>query len=153
MNGVIRGFAMKQPAEFYNIVYDNKLTDLICSGLKTDKNWLEGEYYTIGFKSGNKLLGGLIYHNIRPKRDLWMTIYTTDKKWCNRRALKIIFGLAFNLWQVERISISVSINNKSCIKLVEKLGFKKEGLLRKYMDDGSDCLFYGMLKSENEWSK
>lgn len=150
---MIRGCAMKQPSEFYNIVYDNCLVDWICDGLKTDKNWLEGDYYTLGFKLGHKLLGGLIYHNIRPNRDLWMTIYTTDKRWCNRRVLKVIFSLAFNLWQVERISISVSVNNKSCRKLVEKLGFKQEGLSRKYMDDGSDCLFYGMLKSENEWSK
>lgn len=149
---MIRGSGMNQPAEFYSIFYDNKLVDWICSGLNTDKKWLEGEYYTIGFKLGHKLLGGLIYHNIRPQRDLWLTIYTADKRWCNRRVLKVIFSLAFNLWQVERISISVSANNTSCIKLVEKLGFRKEGVSRKYMDDGSDCIFYGMLKSENEWS-
>ena len=144
---------MKQPEEFCSVFYDNNLVDWICQGLKIDKKWLEGDYYTIGFKSGNKLLGGLIYHNIRPQRDLWVTIYTADKKWCNRRVLKIIFSLAFNFWQVERISISVSANNVSCIRLVEKLGFIKEGVFRKYMDDGSDCFFYGMLKSENEWSK
>ena len=144
---------MKQPEEFCSVFYDNNLVDWICQGLKIDKKWLEGDYYTIGFKSGNKLLGGLIYHNIRPQRDLWVTIYTADKKWCNRRVLKIIFSLAFNFWQVERISISVSANNVSCLRLVEKLGFIKEGVFRKYMDDGSDCFFYGMLKSENEWSK
>ena len=144
---------MKQPVEFCSVFYDNKLVDWICSGLNTDNKWLEGEYHTIGFKLGNKLLGGLIYHNIRPQRDLWITLYTIDKRWCNRRVLKIVFSLAFNLWQVERISISVSANNSSCIKLVEKLGFKREGVSRKYMDDGSDCIFYGMLKSENEWSK
>ncbi len=144
---------MKKPEEYCNIIYDNSLADWICDGLKTDKSWLQGDYYTIGFKLGNKLLGGLIYHNIRPQRDLWMTIYTADKRWCCRRALRIIFGLAFNLWQVERISICVSAKNTSCIKLVEKLGFQREGLSRRYMDDGSDCLFFGMLKSENEWSK
>lgn len=144
---------MKQPAEFYNVIHDNKLTDWICEGLKTDKSWLEGEYYTIGFRLGNKLLGGLIYHNIRPHRDLWMTIYTIDKRWCNRRVLKTIFSLAFNLWQVERVSILVSEKNIPCKKLVEKLGFKQEGLLRKYLDDGSDCHFYAMLKTENKWSK
>ena len=144
---------MKQPEEFCSVFYDNNLVDWICNGLKIDKKWLDGTYYTIGLKSGNKLLGGLIYHNIRPQRDLWVTIYTADKKWCNRRVLKIIFSLAFNFWQVERISISVSANNVSCIRLVEKLGFIKEGVFRKYMDDGSDCVFYGMLKSENEWSK
>lgn len=79
--------------------------------------------------------------------------YTTDKRWCTRRVLKKIFGLAFNFLQVERISILVSTTNLPCIRLVERLGFKQEGLLRKYRDDGSSCFFYGILKSENKWSK
>jgi len=47
----------------------------------------------------------------------------------------------------------VSTTNLPCIRLVERLGFKQEGLLRKYRDDGSSCFFYGILKSENKWSK
>lgn len=132
--------------------YDGKITDWVCKKLDYDKDSLE-QYRTIGFWLHDQLIGGLIYHNIRPKRDLWWTIYTADKRWCNKRVLKIIFNLAFKFWQVERISLLVNTDNHECIKLVEALGFKKEGCLRQYRDDGSDCYFYGMLKSENKWSK
>lgn len=145
---------MKQPPEYCKIIYDTngKITDWVCRCLNYPQDTLEN-YRTIGFLIGDRVIGGLIYHNVRPKRDLWWTIYTIDKRWCNRRALKLIFGLAFNHWQVERISLLVNTDNHECIKLVEGLGFKKEGLLRQYRDDGSDCYFYGMLKSENKWSK
>lgn len=129
---------------------DSSITRWVCAGLNFNAECL-GEYYTLGFFVGDKLIGGLVYHNIRPGRDLWWTIFTTDKRWCNRRVLKIIFALAFNYWQVKRISLLINTDNHDCIKLVEKLGFKREGLMRQYRDDGSDCYFYGILKSENIW--
>lgn len=146
---------MSKPKEYCEIIYDKtgKITDFVCCGLGEDKTWIDQTAHTIGFVVDNKLIGGLIYHNIRPHKDLWWTIYTTDKRWCTRRVLKKIFGLAFFYWQVERISVIVSSHNLKSIKLVERLGFKKEGILRKYRDDGSDCYFYGMLKEENKWSK
>lgn len=126
------------------------ITEWVCRGLGLN-DWEIGEHRTLGFFVGGKLVGGLIYHNIRPFRDLWWTIYTTDKKWCSRRVLKIIFGLAFDYWKTERISLLVNTDNVSCINLVERLGFKREGLIRKFRDDGADCYFYGILKSENKW--
>ncbi|MBE6454694.1 MAG: GNAT family N-acetyltransferase [Alphaproteobacteria bacterium] len=146
---------MKLPKEYCNLVYDqdNRITEWVCKGLGFDRRWLDKEFHTFGFYISGKLIGGLIYHNIRPFRDLWWTIYTTDKRWCNRRNLKKIFEFAFNFWQVERISILVSTNNYPCIKLIKKLGFQQEGLLRNYRDDGADCYFYGLLKTENKWSK
>ena len=140
---------MKMPKESCKIIFDKtgEITDFVCSGLGEDTAWIDKNSCTIGFVVNGKLIGGLIYHNIRPHKDLWLTIYTTDKRWCTRRALRTIFGLAFNYWQVERVSVAVSVNNYPSIKLVEKLGFKKEGLLRKYRDDGSDCYFFGMLKA------
>ncbi len=143
---------MSKPQEFCEIKPDsnNYVAKWVCSQLNFELKDI-GEYRTLGFFVNHKLVGGLIYHNIRVNRDLWLTIYTTDKRWCNRRVLKNIFGLAYDLWKVERISLLVNTDNFECIKLVEKLGFKREGLLRKYRDDGSDCYFYGMLKSENIW--
>ena len=127
-----------------------EITKWVCQHLNF-KNWDIGPHYTLGFFVGNKLIGGLIYHEIRPNRDLWWTIYTTDKRWCTKAVLKYIFEAAFNYWNVERISLLVNTDNYSCIKLVEGLGFKREGLIRRFRDDGSDCYFYGLLKSENKW--
>lgn len=143
---------MKQQPAFCKIVPDTtgRIADWVSAGLGFSKNW-EDDFLTLGFELAGQLIGGLIYHNIRLGRDVWWTIYTTDKRWCSRRILKVIFALAFEVLKVKRISLLVNTDNFSCIKLVEKLGFVREGLLRGYRDDGADCYFYGMLQSENKW--
>ena len=143
---------MKQPVESCRCVldWDKQITRWVCQGLKTDGAWLDN-FLTIGIVSGNNLVGGVIFHNVRRGIDLSWTIYTIDKRWCTRRILKTLFEMAFEVLQAKRINLLVSTNNVACLKLVEKLGFKREGLLRAYREDGSDCYFYGMLKSENKW--
>lgn len=124
----------------------------VCHGLQMDSQWLQ-ENITFGFYWNNRLVGGLIFHDIRPGQDLWWTIYSTDKHWCNRRMLRLMFGLAFEIFQCRRINLLVSKSNSSCLNFVEKLGFKREGLLRSFRENGEDCYFLGMLKQECQWIK
>ena len=144
---------MNEPAAFCSLVLDkdNHITEWVCQGLGCDSSWLDPKHLTIGFVCNGRLIGGLIYHDIRPHRDLYWTIFTTDKRWCNRRILKAVFGLAFDFWQVERISLLVNTDNHACLKLVTKLGFKQEGMLRRYRDDGADCFLMGILKTERKY--
>ena len=148
---------MKSETEFYKkmqcqILPDSGgiIADWVSSGLGYGKKWNEYNI-TFGFAYGGKLIGGLIYHNYREKTDVWWTIYTTDKKWCNRRILDFIFTYAFKVMQCRRISILVSKSKKPSLNLVQKLGFKKEGLLRAYRENGEDCYILGMLKQECKW--
>lgn len=143
---------MNRPTESCRLILDRgrNIARWVCCNLGFAPDAIpDGQ--AVGFAIGQKLIGGLIYHDIRYDRDLWWTIYTTDKRWCTRKILKMIFALAFDFYKVKRISILVSKDNFSCLKLVEKLGFKREGRLRQYRDNGADCYIYGMLKSENLW--
>jgi len=118
--------------------------------LGEDKDWI-GQNITLGIEKNAKLLGGVVFHNIRPKIDVWLTIYTTDKKWCNKRTLRAIFDIAFNFLESRRVSVRVDALNKKSRKLVEGLGFQKEGVLRFYEDNGNDSVVYSMLKNECIW--
>lgn len=130
--------------------YDRSIARWVCLKLGYDADEIsDGQAF--GFVINGKLIGGLIYHNIRENRDLWWTIYTMDKRWCTKKILKQIFGLAFDLYKVQRISVNVRSDNLASQSLVERLGFKREGCLRSYDDSGADCCIYGMLKSENLW--
>ena len=143
---------MSKPAASCNMILDcnGQITSLVCQGLGFDEQWL-GNHYTIGFVVSGKIIGGLIYHDIRAGQDLWWTIYTSDKRWCNRRILTAVFSLAFDYFKAKRINLLVNTDNIACINLVEKLGFVREGKLRHFRDDGADCYFYGMLTTENKW--
>lgn len=145
---------MNVATEFCRVGFDTEdiISNWVCQNLNFSLEEI-GDHFTLGFFVGDKLVGGLIYHNIRPNRDVWWTIYTTDKRWCNRRVLNLIFKLAFNYLNVERISLLVNIDNHECIRLVKRLGFRREGLIRHFRDDGADCYFYGLLKSENKWKE
>lgn len=107
----------------------------------------------IGIYEGEKLVGGVLINDIRPQRDCWLTIYTNSKHWAKRQVMRYVFGVVFNLIKCERCSVFVSESNKTSLDMCLRLGFKKEGLLRCYRDNGENCYVLGMLKSECIWSK
>ena len=136
----------------YRIVEDvnGEIAAWICRGLNEDMSWLR-ENLTLGFVYNGELAGGLIFHDYRPHHDVWLTIYTCDKHWCNREILATVFATAFQLLDCRRINILVSAGNTDCLSFVKRLGFKAEGLLRRYRENGEDCFIMGMLREECPW--
>lgn len=127
-----------------------EVTKFVCEGLKEDGVWL-GKHIALGIKKKEKLIGGVIFNDIRVFQDVWLTIYTNDKHWCNRRVLKAIFYIAFNFLGCRRASVRVDAKNKKSLNLVERLGFKKEGILRGFENNGHDGVVYSMFKNECRW--
>ncbi|HCU58442.1 MAG TPA: hypothetical protein DIC64_00485 [Alphaproteobacteria bacterium] len=124
--------------------------DWVGLGLNEPKDWV-GQNITLGVKMGKQLIAGIVFHDIRPRTDVWLTIFSTDKKWCNKRVLRAIFDIAFNFLECRRASVRVDAFNKKSRKLVEGLGFIKEGVLRRFEDNGNDGIIYSMLKNECVW--
>lgn len=146
---MIRGLDMSKETVSCKIIADTDdiITRFVCAGLGYDASWLD-EHFTIGFILDNRLIGGLIYHNIRPGIDVWWTLYTINKRWCTRRVLNFMFDVAFNYFGCRRISMSADIDNIDCLKLALKLGFKAEGVLRGFRDNGKDAVIMGILQQE-----
>lgn len=105
----------------------------------------------IGIYKDGVLIGGVLINDIREKRDCWLTIYTKSKDWAKRHVLKYVFGVVFGLIGCERCSVFVSESNFKSHDMCLRLGFKDEGMLRKYRDNGENCYVMGMLKSECKW--
>ena len=68
-------------------------------------------------------------------------------------ALRAVVPLGFNEIEMHRIQASCFPENEASIKLLERLGFRREGLLRKYSyikhrDAWEDCLVMALLKEE-----
>jgi RimJ/RimL family protein N-acetyltransferase len=66
-------------------------------------------------------------------------------------ALRIILDYAFTVRNLERVCAEVYAFNQRSLRLMERVGFQKEGILRQHeIHNGvrQDMHFYGMLKAE-----
>lgn len=125
--------------------------DWVRKGLGYDDDWPEEKHLTFGFYYNKKLVGALVFHTVRRRTEVWWTMYSTDKHWCSRKVLRLMFTIAFGRMDCRRIGILVSKSNVRCLDMVRRLGFKDEGILRQSRDDGEDCYILGMLHSECPW--
>lgn len=98
-----------------------------------------------------KIIAGVLINDIRPKRDCWLTIYSTSERWATRAVIRYVFKIVFKMIGAKRCSVFVSADNNKSLKMCLRLGFKQEGLLRQFRDDGKDCIVLGMLKNECRW--
>jgi RimJ/RimL family protein N-acetyltransferase len=76
--------------------------------------------------------------------DHWGKRYGTD-------ATRLMIDYAFNELNLHRLQLTVFEFNARAIALYEKMGFRKEGTFRQFMERDNkryDMLLYGLLRSE-----
>ena len=113
-----------------------------------------GDYlpcFSINISLGGQTIAGVLINDIRPKRDCWLTIYSISERWATRAVIRYVFKIVFKMIGAKRCSVFVSADNNKSLKMCLRLGFKQEGFLRQFRDDGKDCIVLGMLKSECRW--
>lgn len=127
-----------------------EVVSFVCDGLGEKTDWVK-ENIALGIKLDGKLIAGIILNDLNPLINVWLTIYSTNKRWCNKRVLRAIFDTAFNFLNVRRISVMIDEKNKKSQKLAEGLGFVKEGVLRAFAENGENRIIFSMLKQECQW--
>lgn len=152
MNGTTPGLDMSMVEAFCKIVpdADGQITEWICQGLNEQPESF-GSHLTVGIAYAGKLIAGIIFSSIEPNLNVWLSIYSIDKRWCCRRILRFVFDMAFIRMNVSRITVCIDVENVKSQKLVEKIGFRQEGRLRRFISPDRDCFIYGLLKSERKY--
>ena len=109
----------------------------------------------IVFNDGNKVIGDIGYNSIDRENNIGKISYRLSKKYWGKgiitKVLNRIIDYSFNKMKLNRIEALTIDNNVASIKVLEKTGFKKEGLLRKALNKrGSyyDLAIYSLLKDE-----
>jgi RimJ/RimL family protein N-acetyltransferase len=87
----------------------------------------------------------------------WLGIGIGDReqwgKGYGREAMELVLRYGFHELNLHRIQLTVFEYNERAIALYEKLGFRREGVYREFMQrDGKryDMLLYGLLRREWE---
>ena len=134
---------------------DERVLTWISTNLFNNPDHLYGSV-SIGIEHDGKLICGVAYNNFSTKPDnspllIEMTIYSVDKRWCNRHNLNALFGYPFIQLGVERVQALSSLRDEAVSDFLKRLGFTLEGYHRSAYADGTDALSWGMLKSECKW--
>jgi RimJ/RimL family protein N-acetyltransferase len=105
----------------------------------------------IGLEKDSELIAAVVF-NMYTKASICMHVASDgSKNWLNKDFLFRAFAYPFIQLKCNRITGLVRVDNIDAQIFDEKLGFKKEGLVRKGSDDGTDMILYGMLKEECRW--
>lgn len=99
-------------------------------------------YWGIAEGSSNKLIGTCGFNNWNPLHKRAEVSYDLARAYWGRgimtHALREICNFAFNKMEVHRIQATVAYDNAGSLRVLEKLGFIKEGLMKKY------CILQGL---------
>ena len=106
---------------------------------------------SMGIMIGNELIGGLIYNNYMEYPTgsmIAISIATVSPRWATRRTLREIFSYPFVQLQVDRLQAITARTNHVTRKLLKRLGFQQEGVMRRYWDGHEDAFMFSMMPEE-----
>lgn len=95
----------------------------------------------------DRLAAVAVYHNYAPP-DIQMSFYALTPRWAHPSTIRDLLGYPFLDLRVKRVTALVKRGNKRSRKMVEGLGWKLEGVVRKAARDGGDLILYGMVDTE-----
>lgn len=108
-------------------------------------------YVALGvIDASGTLIGGAVFHG-HCGASIDVTIYGPGA--LTRGALRATCQYVFGQLRCERLGAFCRRTNVPTRKLVERLGFRLEGVARSYWEEGraGDAMIYGMLKAECRW--
>ena len=116
----------------------------------------QGIRWAITRKSDQTVLGTCGFHNIKPEHYRAELGYELGKTYWGQgfmaEALKAIMEYGFNTFNYNRIEAFVNLGNVRSTRILEKMGFRLDGLLRQYefaRGQFVDQYCYSALKSDH----
>lgn len=120
------------------------------AGMQLGRQFKAPEDVTIAAVDITKLLCVVVYTNYTGF-DVEMCIASWSPHWCTKGFLRLAFGYPFTQLKCDRVSGRVTASNQKAIDMDERLGFKREGLIRRGVA-GEDVIIFGMLREECRWT-
>lgn len=105
---------------------------------------------SIGFIKDGNLVGGVTFSSYTG-REIWAAIWVDDRSVWSRKNLNTMFSYPFEVCDVVRLCVLVAETNTTSKKMIEQLGFVKEGQYRKYFANDVDAQVWSMLREECKW--
>jgi RimJ/RimL family protein N-acetyltransferase len=121
----------------------------------------EGEYvsWAIADSADDALLGSIGLHSFnwmhRRADTGFMVLARARRRGVGADALRTVVRWAFAELGLNRVGLATVVENEATIRLAERAGFRREGLLRAFTYERGvpvDNLFFGAVKGDPEWA-
>ena len=103
-----------------------------------------------GLDANDDVLWGVVYEDYHPEASVRMSIAISDPKCVTRRAIRAVFGYAFQQLGVKKVFAWVDDDNPKSLKFCQQLGFRIEAVLTGLQKDG-DRYILAMHRTECKW--
>jgi RimJ/RimL family protein N-acetyltransferase len=102
----------------------------------------------IGLEEDGELIAGVVFNMFTGPSISMHVAAAPGKRWMTKDFLWRCFAYPFLQLNCNRVTGLTRVVNFEAQKFIEHLGFKREGLIRRACEDGTDMILYGMLKEE-----
>ena len=113
----------------------------------------EDKYSFLGIIEDDEILGVILFSDY-DGNNIFVHVALDTPRACQRKVIKLMFDYIFNQAGCGRATATCNNSNERIKKLIEGVGFEKEGLMRNAMqidDTYVDAAVYGMLKENCRW--
>ena len=109
-------------------------------------------YRALGVVHGDRLVGGIVYHD-NTGHEIWASAAFTTLRWWKPETVKTLFEYLFLTNGSVRVSIKTAKDNIRARRMIERIGFKLEGEHPLAIDGLRDAVTYGMTRDACPWLK
>ena len=105
------------------------------------------------FERGVGIIAVALYQNFRGTDIELIFAAEPGSKWAQRDLMNMVLRYPFKQLGCNRITAIIRKDNKRARYLVQRIGFKQEGKVRRADVDGEDMFIYGLLPGENRFER
>jgi ribosomal-protein-serine acetyltransferase len=124
---------------------------------RAEDDWAAGRDYVFAVMRGGEYIGGVGLHSYRleglGELGYWVRSDMTGEGYATEAGGALV-AFAFDMVGLYRLELRAGVDNHASQRVAEKLGFRREGTLRKGAplgaEDGYDCHIYGLLAGDRQ---
>lgn len=110
----------------------------------------KGYYCAVGFMRYGKICGGIVWTKLAKNLSDVEVSYAGHGAWLSPQVARFMTFAPFKVFHVKHVTARIPVSCTKSITLLERHGWKHEGLQRKAYDGKEDLVLMGMIEEDAE---
>ncbi len=133
------------------VVYDNSSEMVLWAQNRIPDCAFRDDAHAIGLRE-NGVYRSVVVFDTFSSTSCWVSVASDgSKRFIPREYIIRVFAYPFLQLGYPRINSLVSVLNTQSVRFIQKIGCRREGIMRKAGAKGEDMILFGMLRNECRW--